>query len=112
LEEYLSNVRKGATATGSKLYRPPYGLMSWKQYRQLSREYRLIMWDVLAGDFDEKLNATQCFKRVKSQARPGSIIVLHDSAKARDRMQETLDKVLRYFTARGYSFKPLAERYS
>ena len=48
----------------------------------LKQQYRIIMWDVLSGDFDELLTADDCANNVLSGMRGGNIIVWHDSEKA------------------------------
>ena len=68
------------------------------------------MWDVLSGDFDPNIEPEQCYRNVINNARPGSIIVFHDSHKARENMMYALPKVLEYYTERGYSFGKLNER--
>ena len=70
--------------------------------------FRSIMWDVLSGDFDLNLSAEDCTKNVISNARAGSIIVFHDSAKAFEKLKFALPKVLAHFSALGYSFEALS----
>ena len=65
------------------------------------------MWDVISGDFDEKVSAEQVQRNVIKNATNGSIIVFHDSVKAAPRMLEVLPKILKRFTESGYSFLKL-----
>jgi peptidoglycan/xylan/chitin deacetylase (PgdA/CDA1 family) len=65
------------------------------------------MWDVLSGDFDRDLDAGQCYQNVVDNARPGSIIVFHDSIKAQKNLRDALPRVLQYYTQLGYEFRPL-----
>ena len=70
----------------TSLFRPPYGKISRSQYRQLLKEDKMIvMWDVLTADFDTSLSWKQCLSRTTKHIRPGSVIVLHDNPKARER---------------------------
>ena len=67
------------------------------------------MWDVLSGDFDEKVEAPACIRNVMKHAQAGSIIVFHDSLKAATRMRHTLPEVLAHFKAEGFRFLALPE---
>lgn len=92
--------------TSRKLFRPPYGKITRKQATALTDQgFSIIMWDVLSADYDQRLRPEQCTQRVVSHAQPGSIIVFHDSLKARKNLEYSLPKVLKYFTDRGYVFK-------
>src|SRR5690554_4528557 len=69
---YFNNVRKAGRLVHSNLFRPPYGRLKRKQMQFLSRHYQIIMWDILAGDFDQDLSPEECFNNVKKNARNGS----------------------------------------
>jgi len=105
--DYFRNVRYCDDLIESKLFRPPYGRLKNKQAIYLTRKYKVIMWDVLSGDFDPKLEKEQCLKNVISKSSSGSIIVFHDSLKAKDKLQFVLPKVLKHFSKMGYTFKNL-----
>ncbi|MBV6429215.1 MAG: hypothetical protein KIPDCIKN_03764 [Haliscomenobacter sp.] len=107
---FFHNVRHGASLTNSVLFRPPYGRLKPKQAQFLQRHYRIIMWDVLSGDFDARITPEQCLQNVLQNAEPGSIIVFHDSLKAIDRLKYALPRVLEHFTALGYQFEALNEK--
>lgn len=107
---YFHNVRHGANLANTVLFRPPYGRLKPKQAQFLQRHYRIVMWDVLSGDFDPGTSTEQCFKNVANNAMPGSIVVFHDSHKAVDKLKVVLPKVLEHFSELGYSFGKLQER--
>jgi peptidoglycan/xylan/chitin deacetylase (PgdA/CDA1 family) len=104
---YFHNVRHCANLVKSVLFRPPYGRLMPKQAQFLQRHYRIIMWDVLSGDFDPKISQEQCLNNVKIKTKPGSIIVFHDSLKAFEKLQFVLPKVLQHFIEKGYRFEAL-----
>ena len=107
-EIYLNDIEQAGTLIKSNLFRPPYGRIKRSQLRKLqTADYRLktVMWSVLSGDFDTNLTPEACLGYVLYHTKPGSIIVFHDSAKAWDRMQYALPKVLEHFTKEGYVFK-------
>ena len=104
---YFHNVRKCASIVKSDLFRPPYGKLKPKQAQFLSRHYKIIMWDVLSGDFDRNLSANECYEKVIRSTKNGSIIVFHDSLKAFEKLKIVLPKTLEYFSNLGYTFKAL-----
>ena len=108
---YFHNVRHCARLVQSELFRPPYGRLKPKQVQFLSRHYQIIMWDVLSGDFDQKITPAQCFLNVKEHAKNGSIIVFHDSLKAQQNLEYALPKVLSHFSRKGYKFEALTPEY-
>jgi len=69
-----------------------------------------VMWDVLSGDFDENISKEQCLDNVIKHTKSGSIIVFHDSLKAKDKLEFVLPKVLEHFSKMGYRFEALAEQ--
>ena len=104
---YLRNVVKAEPLTSSRVFRPPYGSITFAQTRALRKRYSIILWDVLSGDYDVRLTGEHCAKRVLANARPGSIIVFHDSLKAEPRLRIALPTVLAHFAAQGYRFAAL-----
>ena len=107
---YFHNVRRSAKVTRTVLFRPPYGKLKPKQAQFLQRHYRVIMWDVLSGDFDKNLDEETCYRNVVDNTSPGSIVVFHDSLKAENKLKYVLPKVLEHFSTLGYSFDQLHEQ--
>ncbi|HTA83637.1 MAG TPA: polysaccharide deacetylase family protein [Bacteroidia bacterium] len=103
VKEYTGNVSECAEVVHSNLFRPPYGRITLKQYKNLKKTYRIILWDVLSMDYDKELSAEKCLEIVKKYTRPGSIIVFHDSIKAMDKMPTLLPQTLEFLKAEGYS---------
>lgn len=109
--DYIQDIQEAQALIQSPLFRPPYGRMSKLQQKALSAalpETRIIMWDLLSGDFDTKISAEKCWQNVKKHSNPGSIIVFHDSTKAFERMQYALPATLAYFSEQGYVFKGIS----
>jgi peptidoglycan/xylan/chitin deacetylase (PgdA/CDA1 family) len=107
MDAYLENVALCRQVVDSKLFRPPYGLITRAQRKILARQYQIVMWDVLSGDFSQTLSPEQCLANVLRHARPGSIIVLHDSLKAERNLRFVLPRVLEHFGREGYRFEAL-----
>ena len=111
-DDYLNDIALASNEIDSYLFRPPYGRITSFQAKQLKtvmkgKEPKVIMWDVLSGDFDTSCSPQQCLANVLFASVPGSIIVFHDSEKAFPRLEYTLPKILYYFSEKGYLFKTL-----
>jgi len=107
--DYFRNIRNCDDLVNSNLFRPPYGRLKNKQAIFLQRKYKVVMWDILSGDFDSSISQEQCLENVISKAKAGSIIVFHDSLKAEEKLRYVLPRVLKHFSKLGYTFKNLEE---
>ncbi|MBK9271381.1 MAG: polysaccharide deacetylase family protein [Saprospiraceae bacterium] len=105
--DYILDVRTAARLCRSKLFRPPYGRLRPSQVRFLKHHYKIIMWDVLSGDFDPAITAEDCFQNILKNSQPGSIVVLHDSLKTFEKMKFVLPAVLNHFADLGYRFSAI-----
>lgn len=105
---YFHDVRRCAQLVKSDLFRPPYGRLLPKQVQFLERHYKIVMWDVLSGDFDANVSEEECYGNVVKNAKPGSIVVFHDNDKAAKNLKYALPKVLAHFAAQGYAFRDLS----
>jgi len=108
---YFHDIRKCARLVKSDLFRPPYGKLTPKQAQFLQRHYKIIMWDILSGDFDVDLDPEICLQNILKKTKPGSILVFHDSIKAQPILQSVLPRVLAHFSALGYQFEALNSTY-
>lgn len=108
-EVYLENVNRfqQQAAMPVTLFRPPYGKITRKQAAIIRQTHRIIMWDVLSGDFDHKLAPQTCLKKSIQYTEKGSIITFHDSLKAWKNLNYVLPAYLSYFSQAGYSFQSL-----
>lgn len=105
---YFHDVRHCANLVRSSLFRPPFGRMKPGQIQFLQRHYRIIMWDVLSGDFDQEITKEQCLRNVIDNASEGSIVVFHDSIKAKRNLNYILPNILEHFSKLGYTFECLS----
>lgn len=91
-----------------KLFRPPYGKIKNKQAKTLiSQGYKIVMWTVISYDWDNSLTKEDCLDITLKNTTNGTIIVFHDSLKAKENMMYTLPKFLDYYSKKGYTFKAL-----
>lgn len=107
---YLRNIKKCSQVVDSKLFRPPYGRLKPKQALYLQRYYKIIMWEILSGDFDPKISPQKCYENIVNNVKSGSIVVLHDSLKSEKNLRYALPKALSTLKAKGYSFKAIQEQ--
>jgi peptidoglycan/xylan/chitin deacetylase (PgdA/CDA1 family) len=102
--EYVENTLKASEFIDSKLFRPPYGRITYQQKRMLKSKFQLIMWDLLTHDYDQKLSPEIILQNIQRYSRNGSIIVFHDSIKAKDNMLNVLPLAIDFWKNEGYSF--------
>jgi peptidoglycan/xylan/chitin deacetylase (PgdA/CDA1 family) len=103
-KDYVANARLGAEVTGSKIFRPPYGKITPRQFSHLKCDFSLVMWSIMSMDFCEKTSPEECAKNVISNVYPGAIVVFHDIPKASKNLFTALPIVLEYLKCEDYSF--------
>ena len=92
----------------TKLFRPPYGRLTWPVLRALrAQEYRVIMWSLLTRDYDPGLPPERALRLTLAATRPGDIVVLHDSRKASRSLRFVLPRLLAHYTELGYELAAL-----
>ncbi len=109
-ENFMDDVQKAEKLIDTKLFRPPYGKITSPLIKALKKKFSIIMWDVLSYDYDSSKNAEYCLNKVKTNSRPGSIIVFHDSLKAELRLRGALPKVLEHFSGLGFTFEAIPNK--
>ncbi len=107
VRKYCASVFRGREVTCSNLFRPPYGRIRMRQYKIIERSSRMIFWDVMPYDFDQRLTPEKVLSILKRNIRPGSIIVLHDNQGSR--APQMLDGFLDYALNAGYEFLTMNE---
>jgi len=105
--EYIKDVEECQQYLDTELFRPPYGKIKRAQIKRLKDQYKIVMWDVLSGDFDLDINPEKCYTNVIDKVKSGSIIVFHDSLKAAENLKYTLPKVLEELIKNGVVFDVL-----
>ncbi len=103
-KSYLANVELCRQVIDSRLFRPPYGMIKPAQNRVLRKDYQVIMWSVLSGDFDPGVSAEQCLANVSKYAGAGSIVVFHDHEKTAAKVQYALPRFLEESSKKGFRF--------
>ena len=89
------------------LMRPPYGRLKYSQWKSLLKDYEIVMWDVLSGDFSKRISREVCLRKSIQYTKSGSIVLFHDSVKTVNKLEFVLPKYLEHFSRLGYSFQRL-----
>ena len=104
--DYLNEIDECAELVGNNLFRPPHGLITPRQNSMLrNKGYKIIQWDVITYDWDDKHTPDDILNVVKRYTRPGSIIVMHDSIKAAPRTLKILEDIIIWLKTEGYELK-------
>lgn len=101
---YFENIEKAASLINSNLFRPPYGRIKPSQIKKLKTRYQIIMWTVATYDFSKKITVEQCRENAIQKSKAGSIVVFHDSEKARDNLFSVLPAFLEHYQNKGFTF--------
>ncbi len=117
-ENYLNDITEATHLINSNLFRPPYGRITKTQIQRINNQQlsiihyplSIIMWNILAGDWEQSLKPEKCFNQIKNNIYPGAIVVFHDSNKAFDRMSYAFPKLLEHATALGYTFEAIPSK--
>ncbi len=104
---YFRNIIECSEFVDSNLFRPPYGKIKPSQIKGLKSKFKIVMWDILSGDWEENLHEEQCLSNVTKNAKGGSIVVFHDSEKAKKNMLYALPRALAYLIDKGFTFDVL-----
>ncbi len=106
-EKYLIDIEKANQLMQSNLFRPPYGRLSWNQWKELKDQYKIVMWSVMPEDFREDLTEEAVFIRLKENIQPGNIMVLHENDKSLKHCKQILPRYLSLLKSKGYTVKKL-----
>lgn len=109
---YFSDIKEATLHINSNLFRPPYGRIRSSQAKYIRRAMdketaKIVMWDVLSGDFDKSTIPEQCLRNVVAKTNDGSVVVLHDSEKAWEKLSYTLPRILEHFSHKGFTFSAI-----
>jgi peptidoglycan-N-acetylglucosamine deacetylase len=106
--DYAENIVAADDLIGNtNLFRPPYGKITRQQIKGLQQKKHIVMWNVLSGDFDNSIDANDCYNNCTKHTKPGSIIVFHDSEKAWPRLEHCLPKYLQWLQVNKFTSKAI-----
>ena len=100
---------RAAGYTGPILFRSPYGKRFLVVPWYLARTNRPnVFWD-LAPDDNPDADSETIVNRVVTNARPGSIVLLHLMYRSREASREALPGIIRGLREKGYRFVTVSE---
>ena len=111
--DYLADIDRcdqtlPATKSGHRpAFRPPFGQLGVVQGVKLLVKRRIVMWDVNSMDYRDDQTPKMIEDRVCDYVRPGSIVLLHDSAEAGDRTITALPEILDRLGSQGFAFEAI-----
>jgi len=106
-EQYLNDVEQASQLIDSRLFRPPYGKLTRRGKKILEQKFQIVLWDVISYDYDRNLSPSQVLENVKHNSRNGSVILFHDSVKAKNNMLSVLPDAINFLLAKGFRFERL-----
>ena len=107
--EYIANVERGARLLGSRYFRPPYGRITPGQFRRLKKNHRIVLWDLMPGDFLPGSKPEEMLDFLKRHLKAGSLIVLHDKARTMESLLLLLPELFQLARERELTWKRIGE---
>lgn len=104
LENVMSFDRMAEEKLGIQpaLFRPPYGMVKTSQAKLILESKKIVMWNVLSGDYDPSLDASRIYRKTAKNTRPGSIVLFHDQQKTRHVLPKVLPDFLDFLAERTF----------
>lgn len=93
-KNYLNNALQSTELIDSKLFRPPFGRMTWTQYKSIKEKFKIVMWSHMPGDFDPKVSQSLLAERLLSIQSSNPLIVLHDHPNTIDKLLPSLARLI------------------
>jgi peptidoglycan/xylan/chitin deacetylase (PgdA/CDA1 family) len=106
--EYIENARafdrmlEDSLGIQTGLFRPPYGLLKSSQAKMLSESKKIVMWNVLSGDYDRSLAPGRILDKTRANTRSGSVVLFHDQQKTKEVLPKILPDFLDFLRMEGF----------
>ncbi|GIP34044.1 polysaccharide deacetylase family protein [Paenibacillus sp. J2TS4] len=78
--DHSADIVERITGVRPSFYRPPWGILNLGDFL-LKRQYSIVMWSLMAGDWNVKTVKKRLRKLLLTRVTDGSVILLHDSGK-------------------------------
>ncbi|MCF0191073.1 MAG: polysaccharide deacetylase family protein [Marinilabiliaceae bacterium] len=122
--DYVKNIRlcseeaqKALPGVRMRFFRAPHGQITPWRCRELTTGSSALMsglgftnmvfWDVMPMDYDSRLTPREVAKNTRTYLRDGSVIVMHDSIKAGERMRYALSTTIDEVLSKGWHIVPI-----
>ncbi|OUL28698.1 polysaccharide deacetylase [Nostoc sp. T09] len=98
------------TGVKTTLFRPPGGVLNngLAAYAK-SQKYAVVMWSQTSADTDPRAKSEVFVKNVLRDAKPGSIVLMHDGGGDRQRTVQALPEIISGLKQQGYRFVTVPE---
>lgn len=107
-QKYFDNIEEAKTYIDSTLFRPPHGQLYPWYIKKLKESFaKIVMWDVLTQDYDNRLNGKTVFTNLTTYVRGGSIVVFHDSIKSFKNLEYALPASLEWLQEKEFKARLL-----
>lgn len=112
-KEYLKNIQafdqllETSLDIQTALFRPPYGLIRSSQAKAVLKSKSLIMWNVLSGDYDKRIDPNRVLSKSIKNTRSGSVVLFHDQQKTKETILKVLPDYLDFLEDHGFQTRSL-----
>ncbi|RZS98399.1 polysaccharide deacetylase family protein [Cecembia calidifontis] len=107
-QKYFEEIRlcqdeiRNRTGFSPSIFRPPYGKITRRQFKEVSKHYQVVLWDVISGDYDPGQSPGKCLSKTKEHTKKGSIILFHDQQKTEKVIKAVLPDYLDFVNDQGF----------
>lgn len=91
-----------ALSVSPTLFRPPYGRLKKEQASLLRKDFKIVMWEVLSGDFSPRLDPEAAIRKASKFTQAGSIVLFHDQEKSASFLRKGLSGYLDFIHDEGF----------
>ena len=102
--KYFEDIEQAKKYIDSDIFRPPYGKITPFQIKNLKKDFKIIMWDIMSWDFKENISSNKIYKNVIDNVENGSIILFHNNLKSYNNLKNSLEIILEKLKDKGYQF--------
>lgn len=102
--KYFEDIEQAKKYIDSDIFRPPYGKITPFQIKNLKKDFKIIMWDIMSWDFKENIYPNKIYKNVIDNVENGSIILFHNNLKSYNNLKNSLEIILEKLKDKGYQF--------
>lgn len=104
---YIRDILEAHELLKVAMFRPPHGLLSFRQAHTLQKHLNMIMYDVVTRDYARNITPEEVVSNVKRFARSGSIIVFHDSEKSAKNTIAALPAAIEWLLENGFELRAI-----
>ena len=101
-KNYIDDVDRSKGLIQSKLFRPPWGVLSLTKFLKIRKENKIIMWSISSNDTKSNTNWNKHCQWMIRQTKPGSIVLFHFSRKHAMETQQIFPMYLNELYKLGY----------